>query len=104
MNKLILYMFVYFLITGCESIKQGLGMQKDAPDEFLIKKYDPIQRPPDFELLPPGTKSKVIKKNNTKNVKKLIENNLKKNQKTEIIKDTTQNLEIENEVLKELNK
>jgi hypothetical protein len=104
MNKIIFYIFVFFLFTGCESIKQGLGMEKNLPDEFLIKKYDPIQRPPDFELLPPGTKTKVVKKNNSKNIKNLIENNLKKNQESEIIKDKTQNLEIENEILKELNK
>ena len=78
MNKIIYILILIILTYGCKSIKQGLGIEKDIPDEFLIKKIDPIERPPNFELIPPN--SKIKKSASTKNnVKKIIDGNLKKN-------------------------
>ena len=77
MNKIIFIILLFFLANGCKSLKQGLGLEKDIPDEFLIKKLDPIVKPPDFELLPPNSKSKKAS-NNKLNTRKIIDNNLKK--------------------------
>ena len=70
MNKIIYILILIIFTYGCKTIKQGLGIEKDVPDEFLIKKIDPIERPPNFELIPPIVKlknqqvQKIIKKNN----------------------------------------
>ena len=98
MNSLILIIFTY----GCKSVKQGLGIEKDVPDEFLIKKIDPIERPPNFELIPPDSKIKksVSTMNNTKNI---IDNNLKK--KSSISSNETKETnKIEQDILKNIKK
>ena len=42
-----------FLITSCESVREGLtGSKNQSTDEFLVKKKDPLILPPDFENLP----------------------------------------------------
>ena len=46
-------MMLSFLITSCESIREGLtGSKNQSTDEFLVKKKDPLILPPDFENLP----------------------------------------------------
>ena len=104
--KYSLIIFIFFFNYSCESIKKGLGMQKDAPDEFLIRKNEPIQMPPNYELLPPNSKSKVLKKKKNKSVKEIIDENLKKNnnptQEKKIDKSPNSS-NLEQEILKELN-
>ena len=46
-------MMLSFLITSCESVREGLtGSKNQSTDEFLVKKKDPLVLPPDFENLP----------------------------------------------------
>ena len=58
MNKIILIFLLIFFTHGCKTLKKSLGLEKDVPDEFLIKKIDPIEKPPNFELIPPNSKIK----------------------------------------------
>jgi len=104
MNKKLFYILLIFIINGCQEIKKSLGMQKDGPDEFLIKKYDPIQRPPTYDLLPPNSKTKKIEINKKDNVRSIIENNLKKNIKNtdEANVNKSENSLLEDEILKEI--
>ena len=52
-NKIVFFMMLSFLITSCESMREGLTGSKDqSTDEFLVKKKDPLVLPPDFENLP----------------------------------------------------
>ena len=52
-NKIVFFMMLSFLITSCESIREGLtGSKNQSTDEFLVKKKDPLVLPPDFENLP----------------------------------------------------
>ena len=52
-NKIVFFMMLSFLITSCESIREGLtGSKNLSTDEFLVKKKDPLVLPPDFENLP----------------------------------------------------
>ena len=102
MNKIIYILILVIFTYGCKTIKQGLGLEKDVPDEFLIKKIDPIERPPNFELIPPDSKIKksVSTKNNTK---KLIDNNLKK--KSSISSNETKaTKKIDQDILKNIKK
>jgi hypothetical protein len=42
------------LLTGCQSVKQELGIGRNSPDEFLVVKRAPLSVPPDFELRAPA--------------------------------------------------
>jgi hypothetical protein len=59
-NKIVFFMILSFLITSCESIREGLtGSKNQSTDEFLVKKKDPLVLPPDFENLPNPTERQV---------------------------------------------
>ena len=52
-NKIVFFMMLSFLITSCESMREGLtGSKNLSSDEFLVEKKDPLVLPPDFENLP----------------------------------------------------
>ena len=87
-------LFLVLICTGCSDLKKGLGMEKDVPDEFLIKKNNPIVKPPNYDLLPPDSKSKNDKisiktpgditggeksSGNSEDLKKLLNDTLNKN-------------------------
>ena len=57
-------MMLSFLITSCESLREGLtGSKNQSTDEFLVKKKDPLVLPPDFENLPnPSERSAAAEK------------------------------------------
>ena len=70
-NKIyIFYLLLFVLVSGCETVKKGLGIEKDKPNEFLIEKRDPLVLPPDYKILPPDSKTvkKEIKENSLKSV------------------------------------
>lgn len=47
--------FVPLLLTACgDDIRDTLGLNKDAPDEFVVVSRPPLSVPPDFELRPPS--------------------------------------------------
>ena len=48
MKNYLLIIIVLILMTACQSVKDGLTMQKkNNSDEFLIKKKNPLILPPD---------------------------------------------------------
>jgi len=104
-----IFIILSLVLTGCSTLKSGLGLEKKKPDEFLIKKLDPITRPPNYELLPPDSKnkSKVLetsKKNSSKDLRSLIENSVNKDGK-DSTKDITNNTRVSDtnlEILKEM--
>ena len=59
-NKIVFFMMLSFLITSCESLREGLtGSKNQSTDEFLVKKKDPLVLPPDFENLPNPSERKA---------------------------------------------
>ena len=58
-------MMLSFLITSCESLREGLtGSKNLSTDEFLVKKKDPLVLPPDFENLPnPSERQRLCGRN-----------------------------------------
>ena len=53
-------MMLSFLITSCESLREGLtGSKNLSTDEFLVEKKDPLVLPPDFENLPNPSERQV---------------------------------------------
>ena len=41
-------------LAACSGIKQQLGMNRNAPDEFAVVKRAPLELPPDYTLRPPS--------------------------------------------------
>ena len=59
-NKIVFFIMLSFLITSCESIREGItGTKNQSTDEFLVKKKDPLVLPPDFENLPNPSERQV---------------------------------------------
>jgi hypothetical protein len=102
MNKIILIFVLIFFTHGCKTIKKSLGLEKDVPDEFLIKKIDPIEKPPNFELIPPNSKIKKSS-NKTNNVKKIIDKSLKKNSNI-VNTEQKETNKVEQDILKNIKK
>ena len=78
-NKIyILYLLLFVLVSGCETVKKSLGVEKDKPNEFLIEKRDPLVLPPDYKILPPDSKS-VKKETKENSLKSVLDQSLNKN-------------------------
>ena len=53
MKKFIIYLFFAFLVTACETARDGFSLKKqDNSDEFLVEKKNPLVMPPDYDQLP----------------------------------------------------
>lgn len=105
MIKFLVLIFVLFSISSCSEFKKGVGFEKDIPNEFLIKKIDPITKPPNYDLLPPDSKTKkkknkITEANETKNI---IDNSLNSNsEKKEINQNTLKKSSIEKSIIDQL--
>jgi len=106
MIRLLLISLLIFFTTSCDSIKKGFGLEKDPPDEFLIKKGNPIEVPPNYDLLPPNSKIKSIKKQSNSNSKNILDQNLKNHQSSGSEKkiDNQDTKTLEEDIIKEINK
>jgi hypothetical protein len=100
-NKtLIIYFFLFILFSGCETIKKGLGMEKDKPNEFLIEKRDPLVLPPDYKILPPDSKN-VKKETQENSLKSVLDQSLTKT-KNSSDSTTKPSSNLEQEILKQI--
>jgi hypothetical protein len=89
MKKIINLFVLFILLSSCENVQKGLGIKKDAPDEFLIEKRSPLTTPPNFDLLPPDSINQNNQKDEKDNLKDIFNKNLGKDKKdTEINKET----------------
>src|SRR3982751_2817390 len=52
-KSLILTGISLLLLAGCGSVKEELGITREAPDEFTVMKRAPLSMPPDYALRPP---------------------------------------------------
>jgi len=76
MKKILGLFTLIILLNSCENVKKGLGMQKDAPDDFLIEKRNPLTMPPNFDLLPPDSIVQEDKKNDKDSLKEMFNKNI----------------------------
>ena len=89
-KKLIsLLFFLAIFMTSCvswDSVKKGIvGGKKRSTDEFLVKKKDPLVMPPHFNDMPkPGADE--------------VEDDLKSNEIENLLSNTKENLEEENDL------
>ena len=85
--NLILLILLIPILINCSGVKEALEGQKrsNQSDEFLVKKKNPLQMPPDINKLPKPGDDKEIKDTSQENdVKKLLK--IKETNNTETIK------------------
>ena len=73
--KLILIFSLIPFLTYCGDVRDALEGKKrsDLSDEFLVKKKNPLQMPPDMNKLPmPGDDLEVSSQSNNEEVKNLL--------------------------------
>ncbi len=83
-NKLKVVLLILFipLLSYCGGVKDALQGQKrsEQSDEFLVKKKNPLQMPPDMNKLPtPGDNLEINNIEKKDNVKELLQIKDKKN-------------------------
>ena len=84
-NKFTLLTFfgLLFLLSSCQSAREGLTGRKNNTDEFLVQKKNPLVLPPDYNDLPLPKDYKIKDDQSSANVdneiKKLIESKEKNN-------------------------
>ena len=100
-NKIhIIYFFLFLSFSGCESVKKGLGIQKDRPNEFLIEKRDPLVLPPDYKILPPDSKT-VQKEEKENSLKSIVKQSITK-KKEKLNSSSNSSSDLEDQILKQI--
>jgi len=107
-NSFILCFLILIILQGCQDVKKGFsGKQINQGEEFLIKKKNPLEIPPNFEELPkPGDDLSI--KNTEKSNEILFENEFNKileSQDNQIIEDNKNkksNSTLEEELLEKI--
>tara|TARA_B100001113_G_C20616569_1_gene408529 strand:- start:197 stop:523 length:327 start_codon:yes stop_codon:yes gene_type:complete len=108
MNKknfsLLISIIIFTILTGCQDVKKGLSGKKiDEGNEFLVIKKNPLVVPPNFDELPQPSDNNIennSNKNNENEFKKII----KKNEDSITQNDSTTNGNLEENILKQINK
>jgi len=108
MNKknfsLLISIIIFTILTGCQDVKKGLSGKKiDEGNEFLVIKKNPLVVPPNFDELPQPSDNNIennSNKNNENEFKKII----KKNEDSIAQNDSSTNGNLEENILKQINK
>ena len=81
MKKFFLMTTILIFTMSCQSVKDGLTMQKkNNSDEFLIKKKNPLVLPPDYDKLPePGNSEFKDKKKEINEIELLLKSGVENN-------------------------
>jgi len=64
MKKVIFITAISLIMTGCSINKQSMGLGRQSPDEFMVMKRSPLTLPPEYNLVPPGSKVSISKEIN----------------------------------------
>ncbi len=102
MKKIINLFALIFLLSSCENVNKGLGLKKDAPDEFLIEKKNPLIMPPNFDLLPPDSINQNNQKDEKDNLKDIFNKNLGKDKKDAEISKGSDSGSLEKSILEKI--
>ena len=98
--NLILLITLVPLLTFCGGVRDALEGKKrsDQSDEFLVKKKNPLQMPPDMNKLPtPGEDFEISSQTNIGEIKDLLK--IKENNNTE---DTSSGSDLLNNMKKKI--
>ena len=84
--KLIIFISLIMLLQNCSGAREAFEGQKrsEQSDEFLVKKKNPLQMPPDMNKLPqPGDDFETENIQNNQDVKELLKINKNQNKTNE---------------------
>ena len=98
--KTLLLIIILPLLTYCGDVRDALEGKKrsEQNDEFLVKKKNPLQMPPDMNKLPkPGDDVEKLSPNDNNEVKDLLK--IKENNNTE---DTNSGSDLLNNIKKKI--
>ncbi len=104
-NKIKLLLLLLILLSSCQAVKDGLtGKKNNNSDEFLVKKKNPLEVPPDFDELPvPEKNAENI--NQSMEIDEEIENLFKTSDEIESSNNAADiNQSAEEFILKKINK
>ena len=102
MKKIALFQILLITLLSCTSLKDAGKILKNekvkTTDEFLVKKKNPLQLPPNFDEVPEPDTISNIEKNDTDEIKKILKVPSEKKDKK---KDSSS---IEKSILREIQK
>lgn len=75
--KTIILILMSLFLLSCEKVRQGLGIEKKAPDEFLVERKNIITLPPNYNLIEPDTKKNFGTIDNSQDLKKILSKEIK---------------------------
>lgn len=58
------------LLSGCSQVRDTLGLDYSAPDEFGVHELPPLSLPPEYDVTPPSSQKKLIP--DAKNVRNAV--------------------------------
>ena len=73
MIKFIFTIFIFSFLVSCQSMKDGIALKKkEAADEFLVEKKNPLVQPPRFGQLPVPEEKSSNNELSTNNIEKIL--------------------------------
>tara|TARA_Y100000816_G_C25647457_1_gene344406 strand:- start:172 stop:501 length:330 start_codon:yes stop_codon:yes gene_type:complete len=105
-SLLLIPIILLFILTGCQDVKKGLtGKKIDEGNEFLVIKKNPLVVPPNFNELPQPKNNNLENNSNKDNeTDDEFKNLLKKNGDDGKQNDLITNGNLEENILKQINK
>tara|TARA_X000000368_G_C22544629_1_gene499398 strand:- start:169 stop:477 length:309 start_codon:yes stop_codon:yes gene_type:complete len=99
MIRFVLIFFILSFLTNCQSVKDGIALKKkEAADEFLVEKKNPLVEPPEFGVLPvPGKELSLGEK--SENIKNILS---KRNNKISQTENNSSSKKIEENILNKI--
>ena len=75
--KYFFFLLIVAFLGSCSDLKKGIGVEKDAPNEFLIEKREALALPPDYKMLPPDSNINNKNQSSSQNsLKSIVDTNL----------------------------
>ncbi len=103
MKKIVLLLFIFGILGGCQATKDALTLKKkNNSDEFLVEKKNPLVLPPDYGDLPIPDNIENMKKDN--NTEKAIISLNKENLSNKKIKSNSELSSIEKSIMENIKK
>ena len=105
-SLLLIPIILLFILTGCQDVKKGLtGKKIDEGNEFLVIKKNPLVVPPNFNELPQPKNNNLENNSNKDNeTDDEFKNLFKKNGDDGKQNDLITNGNLEENILKQINK
>jgi len=101
LKKITFLIIIFFLVSGCSTLKKGFQPDKRSGEEFLVEKKSPLVMPPSYDKLPIPNEKKIEEKDRKSEVISLLTGS-KNQESTDFNKENISS--IEKLILKEIKK